>query len=386
MAWLFTLQPMKTKRPQHLVALSAQLVELDGVVPTEVRLTPAGTFRSSRDSRLADVPAWVMNTDAALAICSAANGLKSRFLIDYDHQTLRSAENGKPAPAAGWGASLEWREGDGLYAVNIDWTAEAMSAIESKAYRYISPVLKYNDKTGVVTAVLMAALTNYPAIDDLTDLAATAALIFDEGTTVDEDLLERLRWFLNMPITATPADMSAELDKLKPMLAKADGTTVGLSAFLTEKTDAVAALSAQVGTVDPALYVPVAAFNEVHKKLTALSGDTTEMKVAQLIEGGLKDGRIIGDAMKNWLTDLGSKDIAALSGWLDSAQPIAALSGMQSQGRVAPESLSALTGDELAQHQFKQSTALQAEFGDVATYLAYTRAEQSGTVKILGDK
>jgi len=348
---------MKTKRPPDLIALAAQLFELGDTLPTEIRLVPDGLFRSSRDSRPTDVAAWVMNDDCAAAILSAVDQLQSRFLVDYDHQTLHAAESSEPAPAkaAGWGARLEWRPGDGMYAVDIDWNAAAASAILKKEYRYISPVIRYDRQTGMVTGIPMAALTNYPAIDNLNDLAAAAALLFnpEQDTTMDEELLERLRWFLNLPITATAADVAAELDKLKAQIMAPDGSTVGLAALLKERGEAVAALAAKVDvTPDPTKFVPLAVVTQLRDQLAALSGDTVDMRVAQLIEEGVKDGRIVGDAAKAWLTNMGKKDFAALQGFLGSAQPIAALAGMQTGGKspaalAGREGLAALSAEEL---------------------------------------
>jgi phage I-like protein len=344
---------MKINPANNLVALSALLVDLEGGAPSEIKLIPAGSFRSARDARPVDVPAWVMDDAIAAAVLSAQAALKGKFLFDYDHQTLRAEKNGQPAPAAGWGGRLEWRSGDGLYAVDMDWTPAALSAIASKEYRYISPVFLYDKKTGAVTSVKMAALTNYPALDDLTDLAAAAALIYSnpQESAMDE-LLERLRYLLNLPLTSTAEEISAELDKLKIMIAGSDGATAGLSALLTSKADEIAALSAQVGAaVDLTQYAPIGVVNELRTQLAALSGNVVDDRVERLIEQGKADGRIIGEELEAYLTKLGKQDFAALSGFLESAQPIAALSGMQTAGKIPvgdSQGHSGLTEDELA--------------------------------------
>jgi phage I-like protein len=360
---------LKHKPSHQTVALSAVLIDLDGGAPAEIKLLPDGSFRSARDDRPADVAAWVMNGEAAQAILAAQGNLHSRFLIDYDHQTLRSEQNGKPAPAAGWSGRLEWREGDGLYATDLEWTEAALAAIASKEYRYISPVIRYNKTTGVVTYIPMAALVNYPAIDGLNDLAAAAAELFptsdSEDTPMDE-LLERLRWMLNLPITATAEEISGELDKLKTQIGGADGNIVGLAALLTAKDGEIAALSAQVNTApDPARFVPVEVFNELQGKLAALSGQSLDDRVENLIEDAVNAGKVIGPKDKQWLTDLGKNDLAALQGALDSRQPLAALAGMQSEGKAPPAASDELTDAErkvCAQMQidpaaFKQSRA-----------------------------
>lgn len=330
---------MKSNPATHVVELSALLVDLADGAPTEIKLVPFGQFRSARDSRPVGVPAWVMNAENAQAILSAQSQLKSQFLVDYDHQTLRADKNGQPAPAAGWGGALEWREGDGLYATKMDWTPAALNAINAKEYRYISPVIKFDPKTGDVTGVPMAALVNFPALDGLNDLAAAAAQLFTNPTqeTNMEEILERLRYLLNLPLTSTPEDISAELDKLKVMITGSAGTTEGLAALLTAKADEIAALSAQItDQVDPTQYAPIAVVTELRSQLSVLSGNTLELQVEKLIKSGTDSGKLIGDFEKSWAAEMGKKDIAALQAYLDGAQPIAALSGMQSKG-IAPD-------------------------------------------------
>lgn len=353
------MQSMRKNQATQTVELSALLVDLEGGAPTEIKLVPCGSFRSCRDNRPVEVPAWVMNDDCATAILSAQSQLKSKFLVDYDHQTLKAATSGIKAPAAGWGGSLEWRPGDGLYAVGMDWTEAALSAIAAKEYRYISPVIKSDNKTGMVTGVLMAALTNYPALDNLNDLAAAAALLFStsqEPTMDADELIERLIYMLNLPVTSTPAEIAAELDKVKAMITAADGTTAGLSALLSAKTDEIAALSAQVETQansapDLTQFVPIAVFKEMQGQLAELSGNVVDDRVEKLIEQGKADGRIIGPQLESYLTNLGKQDFAALSGFLDSAPPIAALSGMQTGGKPPVDdgsSIAALSAEESA--------------------------------------
>lgn len=140
-----------------------------GKAPSSFRLMPAGRFKA-KDGRPAGLQGWNLTDSLAWQIIAKAQRQQDRFLIDYDHATL--AENGTRAPAAGWFTGLEWRPGDGIYAVGVEWTAAALAAIASREYRYISPVLTYDAKTGDVTGLLMAAIVNYPALDGLTDLAA----------------------------------------------------------------------------------------------------------------------------------------------------------------------------------------------------------------------
>ncbi len=135
------------------------------------RLLPAGHFRAS-DGRPKDVSGWFLDGTIAAKLIREATTQIIDFVIDYEHQTLQAAQNGKPAPAAGWFHTLEWRDGDGLYVTDARWTDTAAKMLTAQEYRYISPVFQYESKTGNVEKVISAALTNNPALDGLTDLAA----------------------------------------------------------------------------------------------------------------------------------------------------------------------------------------------------------------------
>lgn len=150
----------------------------------EFRLIPAGIF-TTVDGRPAGLPGWQLSRDAALSIIRMANARTSDFVIDYEHQTLNTAKNGQPAPAAGWFKHMEWREGDGLYVIDARWTERASAMINAKEYRFISPTFHY-DKTGQVISIINAALTNNPALDGLTELAAASHRL--EGNTSGNDI------------------------------------------------------------------------------------------------------------------------------------------------------------------------------------------------------
>lgn len=340
---------MKINSTNTLVALSALLVDLEGGAPSEIKLIPAGSFRSARDARPIDVPSWVMDDAIAAAVLSAQAALKGKFLFDYDHQTLRAEKNGQPAPAAGWGGRLEWRSGDGLYAVEMDWTPAALSAIAAKEYRYISPVFLYDKKTGAVTSVKMAALTNYPALDDLTDLAAAAALIYStpQETAMDpKEIIERLIYLLNLPVTATIDEIGVELDKLKAMIAQPDGATVGLSALLSAKDQELVALSALVdASPDMSKFMPVEVVLSLQNQLAALSATASEVDRNKLIADNIR--KLPTPELQTWAA---GQSIAVLSAYLEKAPEIVPR-GMQTGGKPPiqdGDGIAALSADELA--------------------------------------
>ncbi|MGU3295841.1 phage protease [Aeromonas hydrophila] len=73
-------------------------------------LLPVGPFKA-RDGRPFDVASghWQLDGQIAAALIARGKALGQDILIDYDHQTLKTDQNGQPAPAltpgSGAGAS-----------------------------------------------------------------------------------------------------------------------------------------------------------------------------------------------------------------------------------------------------------------------------------------
>jgi hypothetical protein len=155
----------------HSASASAALSFQVDANQNRVQLLPAGTFRA-RDGRPAGVYAWRIDREIAQRVIERFQAAKNPRVIDYEHQTLNSAENGQPAPAAGWFTGMEWVDGVGLFAVGVMWTERAKAMIRSNEYRYISPVFRFDKHTGEVLEIINAALTNVPALDGMLEVAA----------------------------------------------------------------------------------------------------------------------------------------------------------------------------------------------------------------------
>lgn len=171
-----------------------------------VRILPAGLFRS-HDGRPRELQGWRLDDRLAAPLISAKAHGSTDFLIDYEHQSMNSAQNGKPVPAAGWFKRLEWRTGDGLYMSDITWTERAKAMIAAMEYRHLSPVFEY-DKDGNVIRIISVALTNTPALTGLTDLAAARAALscqYSQHAAMTPDERNRFqRWFGFDPMPGQP--------------------------------------------------------------------------------------------------------------------------------------------------------------------------------------
>lgn len=193
---------------------------------SEIRILPSGVFRSN-DGRPAGLPGWKI--DAALAAqIIAETASRDDLVIDFEHQTQLARQNGQPAPAAGWFKRLVWREGKGLFAVDVKWTDKAKAMLAAGEYRYISPVFSFSAVTGQVERLFGAGLTNNPGLTGLTDLAQVA-INSSQPVTAPRDSAHSIEAFNQVFGSPgvfhpdTPPDRIAELTGNTPKPKLADG-------------------------------------------------------------------------------------------------------------------------------------------------------------------
>jgi len=134
------------------------------------QLLPAGPRIEARDGR------WWTYTPEAVILKFVAN--EGPLAVDYEHAQDLLAPKGEPAPAAGWVLSMQERDGS-LWG-RIEWTERAAKLISEKAYRFLSPSIRY-DNNRRITGLNGVALVNRPALYleplDLTNRDEDAARI-----------------------------------------------------------------------------------------------------------------------------------------------------------------------------------------------------------------
>lgn len=293
------------------------LTDAGGPAPGRIQLFPMGEF-SARDGRPGTLKgvkakAWTLTFDDAAAVIARWRQRETPLVVDYEHQTINAAENGKPAPAAGWIESLE-AGADGLYAT-VKWTDAARAFIQADEYRYISPVFSFDPETGAVLELKSAALTNYPALDGMDAVTARA----EDDPPMKKETLEALRLFFGL---AADADEDAALAALK-----AQGQP--LAAMLT---------TAKETAPDPAQYVPAAMLAAAQEKNAALAAKVKELEgngaLAALtaeIDAALADGRL-PKACEAWAKATAKINPEAIKSYIASAVSVAALTSTQTGG------------------------------------------------------
>lgn len=315
----------------------------------EVQLLPAGDFRaadgSGRPDDIEGGKPWHIDAAVAELVIARAGVQANWFVIDYEHQTLKAAENGLPAPAAARWKNMEWREGVGLFATDVQWTDRAAQHIAASEYLYISAVFFYDRQSGNVLAMRMAALTNTPALDGMQPLAALTA-------QMGADWIDPCGSPANSPENPEdPEDeeplMNELLKKLLAALGLAETMTAeaALTAVTALKTkadtdsQALAALKAQGpaagGAADLTKYVPLETYSAALTQLAALTaqGDSADT----LISAAEKEGKVFPHE-KAWLTDIGkTHGVAVLKSHLAVRPVIPALVGLQSSAALTQQ-------------------------------------------------
>lgn len=321
----------------------------EGQVPEWVKLFPYGTFMG-RDGR---GPYTVRDQAHAQQIIATTVAYQAGAdnPVDYDHQTQRAAENGKPAPAAGWFKSFEARP-DGVYA-RADWTAKAAQHLQDKEFRYISPTFIHT-KDGTVLRIVGAGLTNLPNLD----IPAIASQQ-NTGETMDpEELLKQIRAALGLAADAKVETIAAHCQQLTAgatAVAKLLGlpattppdqlttaaqaavgtlaTTLKVSGEVTLPALATAAqqIGAQLATanqVDLTKYVPMDVHLAVASQLGELQGKASTGAAERAVDDAIKAGKVT-PALKGWALAMANQSLTAFQQYVEKAPVLVATAGQQ---------------------------------------------------------
>lgn len=320
--------------------------------PEWLHLVPYGEWRG-HPTRVFAVGA----AEADQVLANHARRGRTRLVLDYEHQTLRSIDNGKPAPAAGWIDLLEKRA-DGVWGHVEEWTAAAEGYLRAREYRYLSPVLSFDrrdKRTGEPAGLHLhsVALTNVPFLDELTP-------VVNSDTTLEIPMLE-LRKLLGLADDATDeqvvAAVQAHLASLRTGLALADDaditaiTTALQAAQLPLQLGRLALSELDLGDapqLEPAKarlrrelkhsgYVPltehVEALRAHETQVTALTDD-------QVIEQARAAGKLT-PGLEPWFKRQLGRDREGAMAWLNETPAIVPLkSPIPAAGATSPVQLS----------------------------------------------
>ena len=185
----------------EIIVLANRIQISDNEIPSRVLLVPWGNVTSQSGD-------FVVDADAAASVVAAFKERGLDLVIDRDHATLGgefAPPNGE-APAMGWVHALHVEDGVGIHG-DVNWTETGESYLRKREYRYLSPVTILRKSDRHLVKFHSVGLVNTPAIDRM------VAIVNKETVVLDQEKLERTRWFLNLPETATAEEIMSELEK-----------------------------------------------------------------------------------------------------------------------------------------------------------------------------
>ncbi|MGD9476137.1 phage protease [Shinella sp. G-2] len=347
--------------------ISAHVAELspyaaDGIW---IQLIPAGTF-NGRDGRGPYHAGDQASLQRIAELTRSYHGATD-IVFDYEHQTLKAPDNGKPAPASGWIKEVEARA-DGLFG-RVEWTAAAEASIRAREYRYLSPVF-FHDKDGNVLALQNAALTNSP---NLNMAEVSAHSVFHQ--TYKEEPMEKLIAALGLAGGASENDVLVAINSLLTSStaiavaagltrdAKSEAIIAAVQSAVADRKkiaiavgkpetasadDIVSAISAahSAGTVDPTKWVPVAQVTAMQAQLNALTDQIGTDKATEAVEKAIKEGKLV-PALKEWGLSMHRADPAKFDEFIGKAPVLTA--AQRSASAKDPSAAGDVLGDaELA--------------------------------------
>lgn len=336
--------------------IAACLFELGENPADTVQIFPIGEFRAI-DGRPHDAPAWKLSRDDATALHNRLTARKTPLVIDYEHQTLNAAKNGRPAPAAGWFKGLKV-EDTGVFAADVKWTAKAKRMIQDDEYRYFSPVFTYRPGTGEITNLLHVALTNAPALDGMMAAVVAAATQFYQ---LEES---------HMADVTDTAEVAAQ------------ATITALQEQVATLTQQLAAAQAEVAkSVDVSQYVPRSEHDKLVAAHNALQGQATARSVDDAIQAGK-----VTPALREWATEYATRDFAGWTKYVEHA-PVLTQATQKPTAAVPQEAIkpdySAMDVVARCTAEWNSDAKLHDEFMDLEGYIAFTKANAKGLIKIL---
>lgn len=282
---------------------AVDLVAAGTPVPEWLHIMPAGTFKGI-DGR----GPFTLANAAAVIVASMANG---RIPLDENHATLLATKTGAPSPARGWIVEMQARA-DGIWA-RVEWNDAGTALMTERAYRSLSPVFSH-DKGGTVLSILSVALTNNPALPELTAL-------FTHSKPENGMDPVQFRAALGLPETA---DEAAILAAVTTLAETARGQTAAMTAIATavgapEATQAaiVTALTARQGD-QVSIATLTATITGLETRIQQMTAEQSRRDATVFVDQAIRDGKPINPLRDHYIARFTAdpeavrKEIAAL--------------------------------------------------------------------------
>ncbi len=267
--------------------------------PSRILVSPWGLVRSKGEGG-----DYLLDAEASKQILARFADHGVDLPVDLEHQTLggkfRSPDGG--APAVGWIKALEPIEGDGLYA-SVEWTDRGRELIESRSYRYLSPVTGVRTRDNRMVVLHSVALTNKPGIMGMRPIANKQSLVDgDEDHLSDTEVtaMKGIRKVLGLPDDADEAKCVEKIEALKAdggagELRKSICSAVKLDPEKIENDGAIVTAIHSLHEKqkpDATEYVSATEHSEALKRIGELEAEQLTTRINSTIKDALEAGRI----------------------------------------------------------------------------------------------
>lgn len=331
--------------------LAASLAFAEREPPEWIHLVPFGEWaeRGPGGGRL------VIGQKEAAQLLANFRRRGQPLAIDWEHQSMEAANNGQPAPAAGWIHEVEVRT-DGLWG-RVTWTERAAAQLRAGEYRFFSPVIYFSTRDKKTKKPLgfafgPGALTNQPFfLGELAPLTAFSA----GGSSMS--LLAFLCSTLGMPEDTPEETVREEISTRLGTSSDAAMSDLGkVAASELGWTELPADAGAQLKAKLKGKGVPHAEHLKVVGELATLRASAGR---PDLVARGLDAGKLVPAMVGTFREMINAEGYDAAAAWLDNAPVILAkgTQGTPKNGR-GPAATPPITAEErLAARQLGISEA-----------------------------
>ncbi|VAX15349.1 hypothetical protein MNBD_NITROSPINAE04-1953 [hydrothermal vent metagenome] len=246
------------------------------------------------------------------------------IVVDYRHESMKECGT---ARAAGWVKTKTARIAENGIEAVIEWTDQAKKLIESKEYRFLSPVFESID--GKITGLLNLGLTNNPNIHVMPPLVNQ--LPTQEINMEEKELTETLKEKLGLDKEAENSEIIAAVEtvlnekEIAPALASMLGDTLALLGLTPEATN-----------------------EEIIEKIESLAKESAAGRdegVERMINDAVMAGKL-RPSQKAWARNLASLNPESLRLFIANSGPMVPLGDAITKASAKP--VSKLTEDEAA--------------------------------------
>ena len=259
-----------------------------------------GRFRIFAEGKIkTDYGLSLMTPKAGREIIKKFVARGNDMMIDLRHFSISPTATREQSEALGWircPNGLEYVDGDGLYAVGVQWDPEIKAGLECTPpkWKYFSPYYDQDKKTKVITELLNVALTNMPATHGLNRLAA------ERSGPMDLKMLGALMLALSMAAEAGDENAKAYLAQLTAGLgdqaqAALDAANVDAAPESVDAEDMMAGMSEDEKKVIASMSEDMKATYMAGKKAMSVAAEADKEVAA---ESNKKDDAVAAESDK----------------------------------------------------------------------------------------